>query len=64
MLEPDLNIPDLCARLDRIKALCGRLEELQDDQMKYRDLVDRIRSETDTFRHIFGEDARSHAQSR
>jgi hypothetical protein len=62
MLEPDLNIPDLCARLDRIKVLCGRLEELQHDQMKYRDLVDRIRSETDIFRHTLEKDARSHAQ--
>ena len=44
-----LDVPDLCARLDHIKSLCGRLEELQNDGAKYRDLIAKIRSEADAF---------------
>jgi hypothetical protein len=49
-----LDVPDLCARLDRIKVFCERLEELQNHETKYRDLVERIRSEADAFRQTLG----------
>jgi hypothetical protein len=42
-----LDTLDLCARLDTMKALCDRLEALQDEPQKYRQLVDRIRVEAD-----------------
>jgi hypothetical protein len=42
-----LDTPDLCARLDRMKWLCDRLEEAQDDRDKYRQLVHRIHVETE-----------------
>jgi hypothetical protein len=42
-----LDTPDLCARLETMKALCDRLEEVQDEPQKYRQLVERIRVEAD-----------------
>jgi hypothetical protein len=44
---PRLDTPDLCAHLDRLKALCDRLEKAQNDDRRYRDLMRRIRAETD-----------------
>ena len=51
---PDVNLdtPDLCAHLDRLKALCDRLEELQDEPRKYHLLVEQIRAEADAFREM------------
>jgi hypothetical protein len=40
-----LDTPDLCARLDTMKALCDRLEALQDQPEKYKQLVRRIQTE-------------------
>jgi len=40
-----LDTPDLCARLDTMKALCDRLEAAQDEPRKYRELAERIRAE-------------------
>jgi len=40
-----LDTPDLCARIDAMKTLCGRLEAAQDEPDKYRDLTARIRVE-------------------
>ena len=48
----DLQIPDLCARLDRLKALCDKLEDAQDEPARYRDLINRIHAETEAFREI------------
>jgi hypothetical protein len=45
-----LEIPDLCARLDRLKVLCDALEGAQNDRKRYRDLILLIRAETDAFR--------------
>ncbi len=44
---PRLDTPDLCAHLDRLKELCDRLEKAQKDERRYRELVRRIRAETD-----------------
>lgn len=44
-----LDTPDLCAHLDTLKNLCDRLEEAQDDPTRYRELVRRIRVETEAF---------------
>ena len=42
-----LDTPDFCAHLDRLKVLCERLEKAQNDDRRYRELVRRIRTETD-----------------
>lgn len=42
-----LDIPDICAHLDRLKRLCDRLEEAQSDEKRYRELTIQIRAETD-----------------
>ena len=42
-----LNIPDVCAHLDRLKGLCDRLEKAQEDEQRYRELAFQIRAETD-----------------
>ena len=47
-----LSTPDLCAHLDRLKRLCDQLEETQRDPDAYRDLVHKIRLETDAFRAL------------
>jgi hypothetical protein len=41
---------DLCSRLERMKRLCDELEAAQGDVRKVRDLIQRIRIETDLFR--------------
>jgi hypothetical protein len=49
-----LETPDLCAvlsaRLERLKQLCNRLEESQDDRPAYHELLARIRIEADLLR--------------
>jgi branched-subunit amino acid aminotransferase/4-amino-4-deoxychorismate lyase len=42
-----LDIPDICAHLDRLKRLCDRLEKAQSDEQRYRELAMQIRLETD-----------------
>jgi len=44
---PRLDTPDFCAHLDRLKTLCDRLEKAQKDERRYRELMRRIRVETD-----------------
>ena len=48
----NLDTPDLCARLDRMKKLCERLEDAQGNRAKYRELVDQIQSEADALRNF------------
>jgi hypothetical protein len=43
-----LDIPDICAHLDRLKRLCDRLEKAQSDEQRYRQLATKIRAETDS----------------
>jgi hypothetical protein len=45
-----LDTPDLCARPDRLKGLCDRLEDAQSNPRRYRELVQQIRRETEAFR--------------
>jgi hypothetical protein len=45
----ELDIPDLCAQLDRLKRLCDRLEEAQADPKQYHRLIAEIRNETEAF---------------
>ena len=47
-----LDIPDICAHLDRLKRLCDRLEEAQTDEQRYRELAGKIRAETDSLHAI------------
>jgi hypothetical protein len=42
-----LDIPDICAHLDRLKRLCDRLEKAQSDDERYRELTVQIQAETD-----------------
>lgn len=42
-----LYIPDICAHLDRLKDLCDRLEKVQSDEQRYRELASQIRAETE-----------------
>ena len=42
-----LDIPDICAHLDRLKRLCDRLEKAQSDDLRYRELCSQIRAETE-----------------
>ena len=42
-----LEIPDLCAHLDRLRSLCDRLESAQGEPAKYEGLVAAIRAEAD-----------------
>ena len=43
---PKLDIPDICAHLDRLKRLCDRLEKAQSDEQRYGELTAQIRAET------------------
>lgn len=43
-----LEIPDICAHLDRLKRLCDRLEKAQSDEKRYRELAVQIRAEMDS----------------
>ena len=45
-----LDIPDLCAHLDRMRRLCDRLEDAQDDPLRYREIVGLIQVEIDAFK--------------
>lgn len=47
-----LDTADLCAHLDRLKALCDRLENAQSHPDRYRDLVRKIRIETAAFQQV------------
>jgi hypothetical protein len=49
MTMAELDIPDLCAHLDRLKKLCDKLEEAQADPKRYHQLIAEIRYETDAF---------------
>lgn len=51
---PSPDTEDVCARLERLKKLCGELESAQHDNLKYRQLMERIRTEADAFRQILG----------
>ena len=42
-----LDIPDICAHLDRLKRLCDRLEKAQSEEKRYRELTIQIRAEMD-----------------
>ena len=48
----ELDIPDLCAHLDRLKNLCDRLEEAQTDPKRYQQLIAEIRNETEAFQAV------------
>jgi hypothetical protein len=45
---------DVNARLERIRKLCDELEQAQHDNRKYRQLIDRIRDEAESFRETLG----------
>ena len=47
-----LETPDLCAHIDRLKRLCADLEDAQDDKTRYRALVDLIQIEVDALRNM------------
>ena len=55
----ELEIPDLCAHLDRLKTLCDRLEEAQADPKRYHQLIAEIRDETEAFQATVCHVARS-----
>jgi branched-subunit amino acid aminotransferase/4-amino-4-deoxychorismate lyase len=42
-----LDVPDICAHLDRLKRLCDRLEKAQSDEERYGEITAQIRAETD-----------------
>jgi len=42
-----LELPDLCAHIDRLTLLCKRLEKAQSDDQRYQDIEKQIRHETD-----------------
>ena len=48
----NLQTPDLCSQLDRMKKLCDRLEAAQNDQRKYHELIRAIDMEIATFRAV------------
>jgi len=45
-----LDIPDMCAHLDRLQRLCARLEKAQSDEQRYREISKQISAETDALR--------------
>ena len=47
-----LDVPDMCAHLDRLKRLCERREKAQSDEQQYRQLASQIRVETDALHAI------------
>jgi hypothetical protein len=47
-----LDIPDICAHLDRLKELCDRLEEAQSDEQRYHEIAGQIRAETDALHAV------------
>ncbi len=46
----NLETPDLCVQLDRMRRLCDRLEDAQRDPRRYREIVSSIQLEIDAFR--------------
>jgi hypothetical protein len=46
----NLQTPDLCAQLDRMKRLCDRLEAAQHDHRKYDEIVRAIDTEIAAFK--------------
>jgi len=42
-----LDIPDMCSHLDRLKRLCDQLEKAQSNEQRYRELAIQIRAETE-----------------
>ena len=42
----NLDIPDMCAHLDRLQRLCNQLERAQSDEQRYREIASRILAET------------------
>ena len=46
----NLATPDLCAQLDKMRRLCDRLEEAQNEPVKYREIVRSIEGEIDAFK--------------
>ena len=42
-----LDMPDVCAHLDRLKRLCDRLENAQSEEKRYGELAIQIRAEMD-----------------
>ena len=47
-----LELPDLCAHIDRLTLLCNRLEKAQSDNQRYRELELQIRNETDALHAV------------
>ena len=47
-----LDIPDICAHIDRLKTLCDRLEKAQSDEKRYGELATQIRAETNALHAI------------
>ena len=46
----NLETPDLCAQLDRMRKLCDRLEAAQHDPPRYGEIVRSIQREIEAFR--------------
>ena len=47
-----LELPDLCAHIDRLTLLCNRLEKAQSDDQRYREIEKQIRNETDALHAV------------
>ena len=47
-----LELPDLCAYIDRLTVLCNRLEKAQADDQRYREIEKQIRNETDALHAV------------
>lgn len=50
----DMQTPDLCAHLDRMRTLCDQLEGAQRDAARSRELVERIRLEVEELAKTVG----------
>jgi hypothetical protein len=50
VVPPPPDADEIALRLDRIKRLTDQLESAQSDQLKFRELIERIRAEADEFR--------------
>jgi hypothetical protein len=51
-LMSKLDLPDMCAHLDRLQRLCNKLEKAQSDEQRYREIAFQIRAETDALHAI------------
>ena len=47
-----LDVPDMCAHLDRLQRLCNKLQKAQADEQRYRELTVQIRAETEALHAI------------